>query len=68
MPNLDGLGVLRGIREQGLPACTIWTMTGMGDNDAAKESLSLGAADFLTKPVDLKHLDWRLDLENRRRP
>lgn len=68
MPHLDGLGVLRGIREEGLRAGTIWTMTGMGDHDAAEESLNLGAADFLSKPVDLKHLDWRLDLENRRRP
>jgi two-component system response regulator MprA len=63
LPNLDGLGVLRRIREQGLTAGTIWTMTGMGDHDAAEESLSLGADDFLAKPVDLKHLDWRLDLE-----
>ncbi len=67
MPRLDGLGVLRGIREQGLPVGTIWTMTGMGDHATAKESLELGAADFLSKPVDLKHLDWRLDLETRRR-
>ena len=67
MPNLDGLGVLRGIQEQDLPAGTIWTMTGMGDHDAAEESLNLGAEDFLTKPVDLKHLDWRLDLEKRRK-
>ena len=67
LPHLDGLGVLRGIRDQGLRAGTIWTMTGMGDHEAAEESLNLGAEDFLTKPVDLKHLDWRLDLERRRR-
>jgi DNA-binding response OmpR family regulator len=67
LPNLDGLGVLRGIREQGLVTGTIWTMTGMGDHDAAEQSLSLGADDFLAKPVDLKHLGWRLDLEERRR-
>ncbi len=67
MPKLDGLGVLRGIREQGLRTGTIWTMTGMGDHEAAAESLNLGAKDFLTKPIDLKHLDWRLDLETRRR-
>ncbi len=67
LPKLDGLGVLRGIRDQGLRAGTIWTMTGMGDHEAAEESLNLGAEDFLAKPVDLKHLDWRLDLEKRRR-
>ena len=67
MPNLDGLGVLRGIQERGLRAGTIWTMTGMGDHEAAEQSLTLGAEDFLTKPVDLKHLEWRLDLERRRR-
>ncbi|MFQ5743928.1 MAG: response regulator [Acidobacteriota bacterium] len=63
MPELDGLGLLRKICDESLDAGTIWTMTGMGDDDAARASLRLGATDFFTKPVDLRHLDWRLRLE-----
>lgn len=67
MPEVDGLGVLRRIRDEGLSAGTIWSMTGKGDHEAAEQSLRLGASDFFTKPVDLQHLDWRLELEQRHR-
>ena len=66
LPKLDGLGVLRQVREEGLDVGTIWIMTGRADDDCVKKSLALGAADVFTKPLNLPHLDWLLQLEHGR--
>lgn len=66
LPKIDGLGVLRSIREEALDVGTIWTMTGQADEDSVRRSLELGAADVFTKPLNLPHLDWLLQLEQGR--
>jgi len=66
LPKLDGLGVLEGIREESLDVGTIWTMTGKADDACVKKSLELGATDVFTKPLNLPHLDWLLQLEQGR--
>lgn len=49
MPGLDGLGVMRALkqRELGVP---ILVLTGHGDIQMAVEAMRLGAVDFLEKP------------------
>ena len=66
LPKTDGLSVLEKIREESLDVGTIWTMTGKADDDSVKRSLDLGAADVFTKPLNLPHLDWLLQLEQGR--
>ena len=66
LPKMDGLGVLESIRGESLDVGTIWTMTGKADDDSIKRSLDLGAAEVFTKPLNLPHLDWLLQLEQGR--
>ena len=66
LPKVDGLGVLESIRDEDIEVGTIWTMTGKADDDSVKKSLELGAADVFTKPLNLPHLDWLLQLEHGR--
>lgn len=49
MPGLDGLGVMRALRERGL-SLPILVLTGHGDVPMAVEAMRLGAIDFLEKP------------------
>ncbi|MFM2067534.1 MAG: hypothetical protein RLZZ584_2443 [Pseudomonadota bacterium] len=51
MPGMDGLSVLRALR-QGWPACEVIIITGQAALDTAKASVALGAYDYLAKPVD----------------
>lgn len=60
MPNLDGLGLLKRIREsdstniQDLPVIIV---TGAEDDDGSKNTaLTAGASDFITKPFESVHL------------
>jgi DNA-binding NtrC family response regulator len=55
MPRLDGLQLLEEVQKRRLPADVIIT-TGFGTIDHAVQAMRLGAADFLTKPVNLEHL------------
>src|SRR5207237_7307313 len=55
MPELDGLAVLREIKESGLEAEVI-LLTGHGSIDAAVQAMKDGAFDFLTKPPDTERL------------
>lgn len=55
MPGIDGLEVLRKIREGDL-ADKVIMLTGVDELKIARDSLSLGANDFLTKPYDLRTL------------
>ena len=55
MPDLDGLTVLRTIRSK--PARTkVIMLTGVDELKIARESLALGANDFLSKPLEFKNL------------
>jgi len=66
LPKMDGLGVLESIRGESLDVGTIWTMTGKADDDSIKRTLDLGANEAFTKPLNLPHLDWLLQLEQGR--
>ena len=55
MPGLDGVAVLREIREAGLEAEVV-LLTGHGSIDAAVQAMKAGAFDFLTKPPDTERL------------
>ncbi|MBA4312984.1 MAG: two-component system response regulator [Chlorobiaceae bacterium] len=55
MPGIDGLEVLRLIREQNL-ADKVIMLTGVNELKIARDTLQLGANDFLTKPYEFKTL------------
>jgi DNA-binding NtrC family response regulator len=55
MPRVDGLQLLEEVQKRRLPADVIIT-TGFGTIDQAVKAMRLGAADFLTKPLNLEHL------------
>jgi DNA-binding response OmpR family regulator len=55
MPGMDGMEVLKNIREENL-ADKVIMLTGVGEMKIARDSLQLGANDFLTKPYELKTL------------
>jgi diguanylate cyclase (GGDEF)-like protein len=56
MPNLDGLGLLKKIRESTEPLCKelpVIIVTGAEDDDGSKNTaLAAGASDFITKPFE----------------
>jgi two-component system response regulator FixJ len=51
MPEIDGLALLRRLREQGVHLPVI-VMTGQGDIAIAVQAMKAGAIDFLEKPFD----------------
>jgi DNA-binding NtrC family response regulator len=55
MPGLDGLALVDEIQKRRLPV-TVIVMTAFGTVDQAVQAMKLGAADFLTKPIDPDHL------------
>lgn len=54
MPELDGLTVLREIRERS--SVPVIMVTASGDKDRAVQAISMGAQDYLLKPFDAKQL------------
>jgi CheY-like chemotaxis protein len=56
MPGLDGLSLLKSLRETGV-AVPIFLMTGYDSLQVAQEALNSGANAYLPKPFDLLHLD-----------
>ena len=50
MPGLDGMSVLRTIKEN-WPESEVIIITGYPEIDAAKQAVTLGAYDYLAKPV-----------------
>jgi two-component system response regulator HydG len=59
MPDINGLDVLRAIRDID-PTCQIILMTGQSSVDTAIEAVKLGALDCISKPFDLQRLDGLL--------
>jgi DNA-binding response OmpR family regulator len=55
MPGIGGLDVLRRIREDDL-ARKVIMLTGVGELKIARESLELGASDFMSKPFEMSNL------------
>ena len=66
MPKLSGMDLIRQIQERRLPVTTI-VMTGHGSISEAVEAIRLGAYDFMTKPVDIDHLQLVIDRALRER-
>jgi len=55
MPGMDGIEVLRLIREQ-FPALPVVVLTGHKDTETVKKMVELGASEYLTKPINLETL------------
>ena len=55
MPDMDGIEMLRSIRET-LPDLGIVFMTAFASVEAAREAFKLGADDFIQKPFDVEEL------------
>jgi CheY-like chemotaxis protein len=56
MPGIDGVTVLTRIQELA-PSVPVIMVTGNGDEAIARETLRLGAFDYITKPVGFDRLD-----------
>ena len=59
LPKMDGISVLQRLRDAANDVAII-TMSGNADEDTARKSLELGAADFITKPFNLPYLETSL--------
>ncbi len=60
MPGLSGISVLKQIRAM-YPGVQVIMVTGIGEEQTGKEALALGAADYVTKPIDFSYLGWALE-------
>lgn len=60
MPGLSGLEFLREVREKH-PDTIFILLTAYGSVETAVEAMKAGAHDFLTKPVNLDHLDLMIE-------
>jgi len=56
MPGLDGISLLKSLREMGVTV-PIFIMTGYDSLQIAQDALNAGANGYLPKPFDLLHLD-----------
>lgn len=77
MPNMDGMELLKQLRERGIETPTV-VATAFGDVSTAVAAMRAGAEDYLTKPIDfdalllvvertLQREDLRSEAENLRR-
>jgi CheY-like chemotaxis protein len=61
MPGMSGLELLSHVKEEfEMPPTTMMMITAYGDDDSYNKAMSLGANDFLTKPVDFAALKNKL--------
>ncbi|WP_046246287.1 response regulator [Hymenobacter terrenus] len=61
MPGMSGLELLGHVKEEfEMPPTTMMMITAYGDDESYKKAMSLGANDFLTKPVDFAVLKDKL--------
>ncbi|MDB5445500.1 MAG: putative response regulator receiver domain protein [Phenylobacterium sp.] len=68
MPGIDGLEVLRQVRESRSPTeLPIIMVTGKSASEDVVEALSLGANDYVTKPVDIEVAYARAEMQIRRK-
>jgi len=56
MPGMGGIDVLKVIRNAH-PQIGIIMITAVSDEKIAKRTIKLGAYDYITKPLDLNHLE-----------
>jgi len=59
MPRMDGLEVLRRVREID-QAVGVIMVTAVHEEETGRRALQLGAFDYITKPLDLKYLEQSL--------
>jgi CheY-like chemotaxis protein len=59
MPAMDGLTLLGEIKQR-WPDLPVMMVTAYGDDERRRRARELGAAEFLTKPVDFDHLRAQL--------
>lgn len=67
MPRLDGFGVLRKMRQEGLNTPTM-VLTARNQPDDVKQAITLGARDFLAKPFKDEQLLQRVGRLLRKAP
>jgi len=61
MPDIDGIDVLRQIRQHhSMSALPVIMVSALDDSDKVVELLELGANDYVTKPIDAKVLQARI--------
>ncbi len=60
IPNLDGLGVLRRIKEKS-PKTKVVMITAKNDSTSVTKAKKIGADAYITKPVDLAELHSLID-------
>jgi CheY-like chemotaxis protein len=61
MPGMSGLELLKHIKEKyETPPPVVMMVTAYGDEENYKQAMSLGADDFLTKPIDFNLLKEKL--------
>jgi DNA-binding NtrC family response regulator len=59
MPGENGIEVLRKIKEIS-PSTDVIMVTGVGGHDIGLESFEQGAFEYITKPIDMVHLEFLL--------
>jgi DNA-binding response OmpR family regulator len=59
MPKMDGLEVLRRLREIDKEVGVIM-ITGVNEQEIARQAMALGAFDYIVKPLDLAYLEQSL--------
>jgi two-component system, response regulator, stage 0 sporulation protein F len=59
MPGMDGLALLREVKAR-RPDLPVIMVTAYGDDERRRRAAEIGAADFLTKPIDFDLLKERL--------
>jgi two-component system response regulator AtoC len=60
MPRLDGLGLLRALRERGDPVPVV-VLTAHGSIESAVEAMKLGAVDYLLRPFEMASLEHTVE-------
>lgn len=66
MPGMDGIQAVREIK-RAKPLLEVIMLTGHASVEAAIEGMELGAFDYLTKPVDIEELVYKLQDANRKK-
>ena len=62
MPDMHGMEVLDKIKETS-PSTVVIMVTALAENAVGVESIKRGAFDFVTKPIDLKHLEFLIEFK-----
>ena len=60
LPGMSGIEALRRL-QQVTPTSTVIMISGQTDHGIAKQALTIGAYDYVVKPLDFKYLKWILE-------